>query len=339
MERKTIVYNDKDDTLLLSELEEWNRINKPPVEEKDFEYDDFFKNGDFDYVGSSYNYDNYYNDYKDESSKKKKSNKKSNKKKYIFIGGGIFLILVLLGILFMTSGKEIIPTNEEHSRTILSDTNWATEQDTIIEFGVPNEYEGYKEYYTNNPYSKLCATYNILYDHEADLILDYYGADKKEIEDKIVEHYDINSDGFYFIMSLAVTTDVDSMNRDDTNYYVFYRDSIMYCYDLSTGEFSKLYRDNEKHSISNAVEEDVEEPTIEEDTSEEETKPVLDENFKKAQEEKAKKDKERLEEAKKKKEQEEKEKQEQTQTQPEEQQFQIINNTGDDNSTEGDNNN
>ena len=334
MERKTIVYNDKDDTLLLSELEEWNRINRPPVEEKDFVYDEFFNNGDFDYNSHSYNLDNYYND-----SKPKKKKNSNNKKKFIFIGCGIFLILVLFGILFMTSGKEIIPTNEEHSRTILSDTNWATEQDTIIEFGVPNEYEGYKEYYTNNPYSKLCATYNILYDHEADLILDYYGADKKEIEDKIVEHYDINSDGFYFIMSLAVTTDVDSMNRDDTNYYVFYRDSIMYCYDLSTGEFSKLYRDNEKHSISNAVEEEVEDPTIEEETPEEEIEPVLDENFKKAQEEKEKKEKEKLEEEKKKKEQEEKEKQEQTQTQPEEQQIQIVNNTGNDNSTEEDNNN
>lgn len=315
MERKTIVYNDKDDTLLLSELEEWNKINKLPVKEKGFEYDDFFKNGDFDYVGNSYN---YYSDYKDESPKKKKSNKKSNKKKYIFIGGGIFLIFVLLCILFMTSGKEIIPTNEEHSKAILADTNWATEQDTIIEFGVPNEYEGYKEYYINNPYSKLYATYNVLYDHEADLILDYYGADKKEIEDKIVEHYDINSDGFYFIMPLAVTTDIDSMNRDNTNYYVFYRDSIMYRYDLSTGEFSKLYRDNEKHSISNTVEEEVEEPTIEEEAPEEEIKPVLDENFKKAQEEEQKE----IEEQKKKKE-EEKAKQEKA----EKQIFEFITNS------------
>ena len=365
MERKTITYNNNfDDTVVLDakkidyskkdtvelddneifkELERLNTQRKPLLVENSPYEDDFFNNGDFDHKDYSYT-DDYSYRRRSKPEEEKNSKKKLSKNTKILIGSGIGLlaIIILLLMILLPHKEKIALTNEINDKTILSDTNWVTEKDSIIEFGVPNEYEGYREYYINNPNTSLLATYNILYGHEAELIMDYYDKKSEDIGQKILDYYNISDDGtINFIMTLSVTKDISSLERDNDDYFVIYKDSIMYCYNLKKDSFEKLYRDNEKHSISNSVEEEtVEEKVTEENQPEENDEPVLDENFKKAQEEKALKEKQKQEEEQKKKEQEEKEKQEQTQTQPEEQQFQIVNNnTGDDNSTEGDNNN
>ena len=320
MERKTQIYNDKfDDTVILDRLEDTKVLDKvdyskkdtvsldddeilkeleqlhaqrrPIIENSNFDDDDFFNNGDF--------YTN--KDNEEESSK----NKNKNKKKIIFIGIGVLLIIILSLILLLPHReKEVQLIETENEKTILTDTNWATENDTIIEFGIPDEVENYKEYYTNNTNNELLAEYNILYGDEAKLILDYYKKDKDEIGKKIVEHFNINDDGIYFIMNLSVTYNVPSINRENTDYLILYKDNIMYCYDLSTDEFSKLYRDNNKYSME---QEEIEEPEEKKDNKDENSEAILDERFKKAQEDKAKKEEEAKKKEQEKKEQEKKE--------------------------------
>ena len=355
MERKTQIYNDKfDDTVILDRLEDTKVLDKvdyskkdtvsldddeilkeleqlhtqrrPIIENSNFDDDDFFNNGDFDYVGSSYNSDNFYSDYKDKSPKKKKSNKKSNKKKYIFIGCGIILMTILIATIFILHDNPVMAEDEvEADRVLLSDTSWASENDTIIEFGVPNEYQGYKEYYKGSK-NYLLATYDLFYNDDARKILEYYNQDSKELYNNIAKEYNLQDNEKWFVMTLSVTTDISSMNRDTTDYFIVYKDNIMYLYDLNTFLYSKLYRDNNKYTESSDVSEVEEEVVIEEeDTTEPVDENALDELFKKAQEEKKQKE---IEEQKKKEEEEKakQEKEKQEAETPPEQSLEIVTN-------------
>ena len=314
MDKKTITYNNNmDDTIVLydnidNQLN--SKLDNKLIDNELYDINDLFY---------------------EEKPKAKVSNqnkkRKSNKKKYIFIGCGIILMTILVATIFILHDNPVMADDEvEADRVLLSDTSWASENDTIIEFGVPNEYQGYKEYYKGSR-NYLLATYDIFYNDDARKILEYYNKDSKELYNNIAEEYNLQDNEKWFVMTLSVTTDILSMDRDTTDYFIVYKDNIMYLYDLNDYSYSKLYRDNNKYTESSDVSEVEEEVVVieDEDTTEPVDENALDELFKKAQEEKKQKE---LEEKQKKEEEEKakKEKEKQEEETPPEQSLEIITN-------------